>query len=154
MIEKGHRFLKTIQQESLLVSSVMLFDRCYRGIVEKTYPSTLTDPHLLFLCCWAIHGYLTNRFLFDDDTIIFSIHQEYHIMCNTIINHIYAVGMYHHFDTWQKEWFLLIRDINPTLSNTWTPDWEYVKQLLLQKTAVYNSNTIAEEYRDYMQSQP
>lgn len=142
VIEKGFTFLEAINMEHLIASSVMLFDKSY-PVLHTKYPNL----DLLFLCCWTIQGYLSNQFLFDTDMIVFAIYQHYGIQCNLIIDEIYSIGLANSFDMWQKEWYTVINEIDPT--KLWAfngKDWNIIKQILIGKTSLYNSVTIANDY--------
>lgn len=142
VIEKASQFLKHIQMEYLLSSSVILYDKCYPFF-------TTMDLDLLYLCCWAIQGYLTNRFLFDDDNTVFTIHQMYNITCDKIIAELYTVGMSIEFDAWQKEWYTIVCDMYPNV--VWTIDWNIMKIILINKTSSYNAMTLANDYTTFLE---
>jgi serine/threonine protein kinase len=137
VIEKAYMFLKAIQMEHVFVSSIMMFDKCYPHL-------NAMNMDLLYLCCWATQGYLTNRFLFDEDNIVFTIHEMYGITCDKIIAEIYKVGEVVSFDVWQKEWYIIVTDLQS--KRHWILDWDLVKKLLIQKTTIYNSMSFANDY--------
>lgn len=137
VIEKAFIFLTSIQMEHLLASSIMMFDRCYSHF--KTM-----NVDLLYLCCWATQGYLTNRFLFDEDSIVFTIHEIYGITCDKIIAELYTIGEAVDFDVWQKEWYTIVCDLYPT--HSWKIEWNQLKSILIHKTSIYSSMTLAKEY--------
>lgn len=155
IIEKAYIFLETIQMKHLFVSSIMLFDKCYSRLYNL-YHSENKEQHynlnpekdidLVYLCCWAIQGYLDNLFLFDQDRIVFGIYQIFGISCDKIIQNIYFIGKLVEFEAWQKEWYRVLLDMYPGHSSTNTIDWKCIKSILIERKTSYNSILLAQEY--------
>jgi serine/threonine protein kinase len=129
----GFTFLSNIRRQELFVSTTRLFDRCY----ALAAPLDLSAP-LLWLCAWTLRAYLTNQFVFDNDEVVLSIHQHFHISCDKILKYIYPVLQVCQYDIWEKEW---------TLYRRATPiQWDRVFQILLRQKAPYYPEDIARAY--------
>jgi serine/threonine protein kinase len=134
----GFAFLQAVQMEYLLVQTVSLFDLCYVALSGDAFP-----PNLLWLCAWAIQGYLTNQFLFDNDNSVLTVYQHYHIPCDQVLHKIYHVLDACHYRAWQKEWFMYL----PAGASSQPIQWRRVLNILLEQKDPYSPQGIAEAYQ-------
>jgi len=141
-IKTGYRFLKEIHMESLMVNTVTLFDICY-PLVDKD----LFSPELLYLCAWTIQGYLTNQFLFDNDSIVLAIHQYFRITCDVILANVYTVLKACHYAAWQKEWYMYLNSIPSEIQ------WDVVVGILIEYRKPYCPEDIARMYLERIKQQ-
>lgn len=142
-LRRGHAFLKALRMESFLVQTTLLWDACYTPLVK---PEGMT-PDLLWLCAWTIQGYLTNQFLFDNDNIVLTIHQLYHISCDQILTHIYTVLNTCNYYAWQRDWFLYLpAAFGASQAPPKSIHWERVLQVLLEQKESYTPESIAASY--------
>lgn len=148
-LTQGYAFLKSIQMTHLLVSTTRLFDRCYSftipsptgGAASAAAAPLPITPELLWLCCWTLQAYLTNQFVFDNDNVVLSIHQMYHILCDQILKYIYPLLEVCHYDFWEKEWFLYLPPASAAAIQ-----WDRVFKILLHRKDPYYPEDIADAY--------
>lgn len=141
VIEKGYAFLQKIYMESLLVSTIILFDRVSPLIKDK---SMTISPSKLFIICWAIHGFMTNNYLFDDDSIVLTLYQMYQIQCDEIFLLIFDICHLCQYQAWQREWYWYVHD--HMRDHKWTISWEDVKLVLITMNEPYDSQLFAKKY--------
>lgn len=156
-LRRGHAFLKALRMESFLVQTTLLWDACYTSLVK---PEGMTAD-LLWLCAWTIQGYLSNQFLFDNDNIVLTVYQHYHLHCDQILAHIYTVLNTCNYYAWQRDWFLYLpaslagaasqaSQVSPaSLAGAAPPKsihWERVLQVLLEQKESYTPESIAASY--------
>jgi hypothetical protein len=134
----GFQFLKHLKMESLFVQTALVFDRCYGTLCRVEHEPM--GAGLLFLCAWAIQGYLTNEFLFDNDTNIFAVHQYFDLTCDVLLANVYRVLEVCNYHAWQKEWFLYLVPLPERIV------WERVVDIVVGCRVPYSSEWVARMY--------
>lgn len=146
VIDKGISFLKMIHREQFIVASIMLFDRIYPNLMAKykDYSLSLPSQESIFIACCVIYGFMTNNYVFDDDSIVLTLYQVYHIQCDELFKLIFVICDICQFEIWQREWFWYVHDEMD--GKKWNIEWDIVKDILISLDEPYDPALFAKKY--------